>query len=129
MIFDFCPNSRVAEELPPEEVVAASMNGWDFTAKPKIPYRAKFKVTLYGMRWYLDGAELDTITDAEHNMGRLRTFYLLHRTWDTFTYEHEYLGDLTVRFDKPLNFPAAIPNSDGRIEPLELTLIHHNPSF
>lgn len=131
LVFDFCETSRVAEEIPPDDVKATSMNGWDFSAKPKIPYRATFKVVLYGMKWYLneDGDELDTDTDPEHNMGRLRSFYLTHRLWDSFLYDHEYLGQIRVRFDKSLRFPPAIGDSDGKVEAYELTLIHHNPSF
>jgi hypothetical protein len=65
-VFDFCDTSRVIEEIPPEDQTASSMNGWDFTAKPKIPYRRTFKVALHGMRWYLatGGASLDITTDT-----------------------------------------------------------------
>lgn len=130
-VFDFCSTSRVAEEIPPEEVRAASMNGWDYSAKPKVPYRATFKVTLYGMKWYLNSAgdALDVATDPTHNMGRLRSFYKDHRTWDSFLYNHEFLGQIRVRFEKPITFPAAKADSGGMLEPIEVTLIHHNPSF
>ena len=64
-IFDFAPNSHVAEEIPPDEPTATSMNGWDFVAKPAVPYRRKFKLTMSGMRWYFNSSStgLDTNTD------------------------------------------------------------------
>lgn len=129
--FDFAPNSHVAEELPPEEQDGVSMNGWEFTAKPNVPYRAKFKLTLSGMRWRMNGAgtALDTATDPTMNAGRLLNFYKSNRKWDTFTYNHEYLGAITCRFAEPVVIPKALSNSNGLIPDFEVTLIHHNPSF
>ncbi|WP_144061999.1 hypothetical protein [Sphingomonas sp. MM-1] len=63
--FDFAPESHVAEEIAPEEKGATSMNGWEFTSRPNIPYRAKFRLELGGMRWRLnpEGTALDVNTD------------------------------------------------------------------
>lgn len=129
--FDFVPNSHVAEEIAPEEKQATSMNGWDFTAKPNVPYRARFRLTLSGMRWYKNAADnaLDVTTNPTENAGRLRNFYLQNRTWDTFTYNHEFLGPITVRFAEPVNIPKAMANSFGLIPDFEVMLLHHNPSF
>ena len=130
-VFDFCPNSHVAEELPPEETKVLSMNGWDYTAKPSVPYRAKFKLTLEGMFWYLNagGSALDLTKNPTINAGRLRAFYLEHRTWKTFTYNHEFLGTITCRFAEPVTIPKSLPSAGGLISAFEVTLIHHNPSF
>jgi hypothetical protein len=128
-VFDFCPNSHVAEELPPEEGKVVTMNGWDFTARPGIPYRAKFKLTLGGLRWYLSGGALDITTNPTLNAGKLRAFFVEHRTWKTFTYAHEYLGTITCRFSDSVTIPKAIPNSGGLISEFEVTLIHHNPGY
>jgi hypothetical protein len=127
--FDFAPNSHVAEEIPPEEAAATSMNGWEFTAKPSTPYRRKFKLTISGMRWRMGGAGLDVTTDPTMNAGRLLQFYQARRKWDTFTYNHEYLGTITCRFSEPLAIPKAIPNSNGLIPDFEVILIHHNPGY
>jgi hypothetical protein len=130
-VFDFAPNTHVAEEIPPEEATATSMNGWDFTAKPAVPYRRKFKLTMSGMRWFLNenGDGLDLLSDPKHNAGRLLQFYQDHRKWDSFEYHHEYLGQLTCRFDAPVSVPKALPNSNGLVPDFEIQLVHHNPSF
>lgn len=129
--FDFAPNSRVAEEIPPEEPNVVSFNGWDFTAKPAVPYRARFKLTLSGMRWILNpaGTALDVATDPTRNAGRLLNFYKANRTWDTFSFDHEYLGLITCRFGDPVLIPKALTNSNGLVPDFEISLIHHNPSF
>lgn len=129
--FDFALNSRVITEVPPEEKPFVSMNGWDFTAKPSTPYRAKFRVRLYGMRWYLNagGTALDITTEPTLNAGRLRQFYKDNRLWDNFTFAHEYLGNLTCRFAEAFEIPPAIGNSRGLIEPFDVLLIHHNPGY
>lgn len=130
-LFDFCPDSRVAEEIPPDPQTAMSMNGWDFTAKPAVPYRAKFNVTLSGLRWLLNdaGDALDLTTDSLHNAGRLREFYKAHQTWSPFLFNHEFLGQLTVRFATVVQIPRATMNSNGLIPDFQFTLVHHNPSF
>lgn len=129
--FDFAPNSRVIIEMPPEEKTATSFNGWDFTAKPVVPYRAKFRVQLHGMRWYLNagGTALDITTDPTINAGRLRQFYKDNRLWDNFSFAHEYLGTITCRFAEPVNIPPAIGNSRGLIPMFEVVLLHHNPGY
>lgn len=129
--FDFAPNSHVAEEIPPEEQAATSMNGWEFTSKPAVPYRRKFKLTISGMRWRLNasGNALDVTTDPQNNAGRLKQFYEARRKWDTFTYNHEYLGAITCRFDQPVTIPKALPNSNGLVPDFDITIIHHNPGF
>jgi hypothetical protein len=130
-LFDFCVNSRVEEEGAPTEQTVTSMNGWDFVAKPTVPYKAKWKVTLEGLRWYLNAAgnALDTTTDPQHNAGRLLMFYRTNRQHTVFQYQHEFLGLLDVRFAEPLELPKAIQNSGGLCDPVQVTIIHHNPGY
>lgn len=130
-VFDFCDTSRVIVEVPPQEQQVISMNGWDFSAKPKVPYRREFKTTLYGMRWYLNGAgtALDVATDPTHNIGRLLQFYRDHRMWDSFLINHEYLGQIRVRFNKPVSPPEGLPDAGGRLDGLEVILLEHSPSW
>lgn len=130
-LFDFAPNSHVAEEIPPEEQDAMSMNGWEFTAKPSIPYRRKFRLVMSGMHWRMNKVQtgLDLANDPQTNAGRLMSFWLTHRKHTPFTYNHEYLGPITVRFADPVQIPKAIPNSAGLIPDFEVMLIHHNPGY
>lgn len=108
-----------------------SMNGWPFTAKPKVPYQREFKVTLQGLRWYLNvgGTALDETTDTKKNVGRLLRFYRDHRLWDSFLYNHEYLGAIRVRFSKPVTVPKGLGDTGGKLDSIEVNLIEHNPSF
>lgn len=129
--FDFAPGKHTAQEVPPEEPSVTSFNGWEFTAKPGVPYRRKFRLSVSGMVWYLNSGHtaLDITTDPTMNAGRLLKFYQDRRTWDTFTYPHEYLGNITCRFASAVEIPLAVPNSFGRIGPFEIMLIHHNPGY
>lgn len=127
--FDFAPNSHVAEEIPPEELDAVSMNGWEFVAKPSVPYRPTFKLTMGGMRWRKSGGSLDVSTDPLLNAGRLLFFYKQNRRHGVFTYAHEYLGTINCRFAAPVVIPKALPNSNGLIADFELSLIQHNPGY
>lgn len=128
--FNFCPNTRVAEVIAPQEAEIQDFNGWDYTPTPVLPYRRRFKITLSGLRWYLsDFGGLDFFTDQEHNAGLLEQFYADHRKHKPFNFVHEYLGLLEMRFDSPVSVPKAIPNSGGLIDSLEIQTIHHSPSY
>ena len=129
--FDFCVDTRVAEVIAPEEPTVSDFNGWDYVPTPVLPYRRKFKVTLHGLQWYLNGAgtALDVATNADRNAGRLEQFYTTHRTFKPFDFQHEYLGLIECRFERPVSIPGAVPNSGGRIDPFEIMMITHNPSY
>lgn len=130
-VFDFAPNSHVAEEIPPEDPAVTSFNGWEFTSRPGVPYRAKFKLTISGMRWRLNtaGNALDVTTDPTMNAGRLLAFWKTNRRWDTFNYQHEYLGLIVCRFADAVSIPKALPDSNGLVPDFEVTLVHHNPGY
>lgn len=129
--WDFCPNSMVAQEIPPEPTKATSFNGWEFTSRPSVPYRRTFKVKIHGLRWYMNDAMtvLDKVTDPTHNAGRLLDFYRERQTWDTFTYPHQYLGNITCKFHQPLVVPPGMEDSNGLVPEFEIMLIHHNPGY
>lgn len=128
--FDFCLDRRVAETMPPEEPAIKDFTGWDYAPTPSLPYRRKFKISLEGLRWYfLENGQIDLVTDASHNAGALEAFYTLHRQHKPFNYLHEWMGTMELRFNSPVMVPKAMPNSGGLIEGLELTAIHHNPTY
>lgn len=128
-LFDFCPNSRMAKVIAPDEPEVKDFNGWDYTPTPYLPFRRKFQVRLEGLRWYMGDSTLDATTDPTMNAGRLEGFYYTHRMHKPFNFEHEYLGTLEMRFAEPLSIPEAIPNSGGLIDAFEFMLVHHNPSY
>lgn len=130
--FSFCPGRYVPETLPPEVQQGMSLNGWDFNSKPVVPYRRKFKLTMFGLRWYLNEATglYDAATNANFNAKKLEEFYQAHQTWRPFNWTHQHIGEeMLVRFAAPVIVPAAPPNSGGWLESVEVVLIHHNPGY
>src|SRR3546814_20462006 len=97
--FNFCPNSLVPETVPPEPTSVMSMNGWDFSQKPSVPYRRKFKVALHGMNWYLLANGLyDEVTDPTHNARLLAKFSQRHQLHAEFNWGHPHIVPLIVKF-------------------------------
>lgn len=128
--FNFCPTSLVAETLPPEPTSVSSMNGWVFTSKPKVPFLKKFRVTLHGLRWFLNtNGTYNTISQPTSNARLLEEFYQVNGAWDHFAWTHPHLGYMFCRFAEPVTVPAAKPDSGGLLEPLEITLVQHNPGY
>lgn len=127
--FDFCPNSRVAEKLAPDEPEVQDFNGWVYNPVPVLPFRPTFKVTLEGLHWYLSGGSLDTATDPERNAGRLEAFYLTHRLHKPFDFQHEYLGTIEMRFLEPVSVPKGMENGGGVIDSFEIMMIQHTSSY
>lgn len=131
--FDFCPNRYVPETLPREGGASTvSMNGWQFSAKPNTPYQRRFKITLHGLRWYLNGSGYyDNTTNPTFNAKRLEEFYERNETWQSFLFQHQHIGPtpFECRFLNPVAVPAGLANSGGFLAPLEIQLIHHNPSY
>lgn len=127
--FDFCENSRVIKEIAPKEAEPIDFNGWDFSVRPVLPYRRSFVVTLYGLRWSLGIGTLDLSGNHGNNAGRLLKFYRDHRLYKSFLLNHEYLGPIECRFMQPVNIEPALVNSGGLIEALDISMVHHNPSY
>lgn len=129
--WDFCPGLMVPRTKPPQLRQGMSMNGWNFSSRPSVPYQKTFVVKLQGMTWYLrDGTDLyDSSTNPELNARRFELFYEKVGTWDSFQFPHPHLGLLEARFAAAVEVPEAIPNSGGLIEGFDVTLIHHNPGY
>jgi len=131
--FDFCPNHYVPETLPREGgATTVSLGGWQFSAKPTTPYQRRFKLTLHGLRWYLDDTGIyDAATDPSFNAKRLEEFYQRNEMWNPFLFRHQHLSPVPIqcRFAAPVTVPAGEKNSGGFIAPLEVQLIHHNPGY
>lgn len=128
--FEYCPDSLVPELIPPDPVQGVSMNGWAFTSRPTVPYQRRFKVTLHGLRWYLNSdGSFDTWTNVTGNARSLELFYQANGVWDNFYWTHPHLGTLRCRFSSPLQLPPGVPGSNGLLEAVEVNLIEHSPGF
>jgi len=130
--FNFCPESLVPITLPPDAASAMSLNGWQFTSRPTVPYQKSFQLSLYGLQWILDPVTglYDSATDVTHNARALELFYEQHGIWAPFYWTHPHIGQLTVRFKSAVSVPEGDQNSGGLIgKPVTVNLIHHNPGF
>src|SRR3546814_3571644 len=102
--FNVCPNGLGPETVPPEPTSVMSMNGWDFSQKPSVPYRRKFKVALHGMNWYLLANGLyDEVTDPTHNARLPEKSYQRHQLHAAFNWGHPHIGPLIDRKSTRLN--------------------------
>lgn len=131
LTFDFCATRRVIEEIPPSDAAVKSMNGWPYAPRPRLPFQRTFTCKLHGLRWYQNNVTqaLDITTDSPHNAGRLQAFYRQHRLHDSFLLNHEYLGVIRVRFNKPVAVPAGKEGAFGTLDPLEVEFIEHEPTY
>lgn len=79
--------------------------GYEFASKPKGPdqilYTLHFRTMVFFTNPY---GELDLEADPRINMAVMEKFYEDHRLYEPFIYPHLTKGDLTVRFNKPLEF-------------------------
>lgn len=129
-VFSFCPNRLVPETLPPERPKGMSFNGWSFTSRPTTPFQRRFKLTLYGLQWYLAPNGLyDATTNVNFNAHALELFYRDHEIWRPFDWTHPHFGPMVCKFDAPVIVPAAMPNSNGLIESMEIQMVHDNPGY
>ena len=130
-LFDFCTTSRVATLIPPDDPEIKDFNGWVYNPTPVLPFVPTFNIRLGGLKWFLNeaGTALDTASDPTHNAGRLEAFYRTHRLHKPFNFQHEYLGNIEMRFFSKVSIPEAIPNSGGAIDELEITTIQHKMTY
>lgn len=100
-------------------------NSWTFTAPPDAPDQRIFKLTLQGLRFYVeeDGTTIDTDTEPTRNAGRFDAFYQRHRLWKSFTFNHPQFGPLEVKFHKPLNLPKGIKGGNGLLPEFDIELV------
>lgn len=97
--------------------------GYEFASKPKGPDQLTYTLAFRGMFFFLtpEGA-FDLTPRPTINMAVLEAFYQRHRLYEKFLYPHPALGDLTVRFDTPLEYKIA-ENGNGTVEPFSIVLL------
>lgn len=127
----FCPSKMVPVNVPPEQASVMSMNGWNFSAKPSVPFQYSFKVTLYGLQWYTNAGTglFDRTTNPTFNARAFEDFVRVHGLWKAFVFPHPHLGNIDCRFKTLPMVPPGLAYSDGLIDAFEVELIHHNPSY
>jgi len=108
--FPFENHKRNFEYLPNSNSIELG-NGYEFVSKPRSPTLKKFTLTFTGFRYYFnENDEVDHETNAyKDNVAALCDFYESVGTWDTFIYPDEQFGNVTVRFEEPMQ----VPQTDG----------------
>lgn len=109
----------------PESGYRGSLGGsYIFTAPPDAPDARLFKLTFECMKFFTDtDGNLDTTTSPEINMKKFIDFYIDHKLYSSFNFDHPIHGTLEVKFNKPLVEPKGIKNGNGAVESFEIELI------
>lgn len=108
---------------PESSVTVRFGRGWSFASKPKGPNQVTYRLKFRLMKFFLnpDGS-FDKVTQPAINMALLEDFYLAHQLYEPFTYPHPALGNITVRFARPLEY-SIMEEGHGATEPFQLELL------
>jgi hypothetical protein len=122
MIFDF-PYHKYSTEYPESSYRVKLGGGYQYSAPPSAPDQRIFKLKFAAMKYFVSNGAIDVTTKPEINLARLEQFYNTNKMNQTFTYPHPVLGDLPVRFNKPLAIPEGLEGGDGVVLNVEVELI------
>lgn len=83
-------------------------NGYSYVSKPISPLLKKFTLKFTGFRYYFnsDGTPDSETNKSHNNFKTLLDFYETMNMCETFIYNDEIYGPLTVRFAEPLKDPG-----------------------
>jgi hypothetical protein len=123
----FLWNRHKVETLYPDSTVRAQFgNSYQFAAPPDSPDQRIFKLYFTGFKYFVqsDGVSVDlTTSEYINNVGALEVFYQSKRLYGTFIYPHPAIGNVTVRFSKPLQIPKGVASGNGLVEDFIVELI------
>jgi hypothetical protein len=114
----------VLEDKYPESSAKLSLGGgYEFASKPKAPDQISFMLH-YDTMVFIESVPgtLDLVSNPMLNMGTLRAFYETHRLYEPFLFEHPILGEVTVRFARPLSYKLR-KGGRGSVEPFTVELL------
>lgn len=121
-VFDFPFHVAPAVQYPDDQTKVKLGRGWTHVAKPFGPIERVLKLKMRGMQFFLNGSnQLDASVNPQRNAYALEQFYETHRLHGEFTYPWDGRGNLTVRFNKPLQLPEPLGN--GVLPDFEIELI------
>lgn len=94
-----------------------------------VPYTSNKAVRLFSLDFPLlllqeadHSIETGLIYRPELNFNELKAFYVRHKSYKPFIYNHPVYGDVVVRFAKPLSLPKKKPGGVGVVEGFTLEL-------
>ena len=117
--FNF-PHHTVETRYPESSFRLQFGKSYVFAGKPSAPDQRIFSLKFPTMVYYLDGSTIDLTPNPTFNMAVLEAFYTTHRLYEKFTYPHAVLGNLIVRFHKPLIIPEGIKGGSGAVKPFDV---------
>lgn len=97
--------------------------GYEFTSKPKGPDQVTYILHFAAMMFFVNSAgNVSTTTLPKINIAKLEAFYNVHKTYEKFILPLPGKGNLTVRFNKPLEYKVK-ENGNGLVEPFQLEVL------
>lgn len=96
--------------------------GYQFASKPKGPDQVTYILHFKSMFFFLNSnGTLNKTTRPTLNMAVLEDFYNTHKMYEEFVYPHPTLGNLNVRFSKPLAYKI-MENGHGATDSFTLEI-------
>ena len=121
--FNF-PYHTVRTEYPESGFRVQLGNSYQYSAPPPAPDQRVFKLKFKILKWFTTPTgQIDRAAQPEINIALLEDFYLQHKMFATFTYNHPVHGSVSVRFNKPLQIPEGIEGGDGAVPGVEVEFI------
>jgi hypothetical protein len=125
--FNF-PMHKVSTEYPESSIRIRYGKSYQFASKPVAPDERLFKLKFAAMQYYTtineeDEEVLDLEKNPQINMRVLELFYEAHRLYQVFIYPHPVIGNVNVRFSKPLVVPEGRSGGFGVTEEFDVELI------
>lgn len=121
--FNF-PFHRVETKYPESSFRVQFGNSYTFVSKPSAPDQRTFILKFPTMVYYVDGGgDIDLAVNPTFNMAVLEAFYATQRLFEKFVYPHAILGNLTVRFNRPLVIPEGFVGGSGAVKAFDVELL------
>lgn len=99
-------------------------NSYVFSAPPTAPDQRTFTLKLNGLQYFVTtGGLVDLTQSPERNAAVLEAFYVTHKLFQTFVFNHPVLGALDCKFNRPLEIPEGLPGGNGVLNPFDVELI------
>lgn len=99
-------------------------NSYLYTAPPLAADQRIFNVKLQGMTYFVGSDDfLDYTVQLGRNMAVLEQFYLDHKLYLTFQFNHPVYGVVNCKFNQPLQIPEGIPGGSGMLPTFEVELV------
>lgn len=120
--FNF-PYHKQSTKYPENSFRVTFGGGYQFVSKPQHKGQRIFTLYFTGMKFYLTNGVINNTDSPTLNMQKLIEFYEAHELYEPFTYPHPVFGNVTVRFNTPLEIPKGYSGGTGVVEDFQIELI------